>query len=86
MSTVFENIFGQKAGHPALYRDLCRYHDLDKKTCKVLNQIVTDLNIEKPAMIFIDPSILRSGAKLPAVADSVEMIRELYYRWFGGAI
>lgn len=86
MPTVLENIFGPKVGHPALYRELCNQLELDKKTCKVLNQIVAKLNPEKPAMIFVDPTILRAGVKIPEVADSVEMLRELYYKWFGGAI
>lgn len=86
MSTVFENMFGAKAGHPALFRDLCRHLELDKKTCKFLTQITTDLNLENPAMIFVDPAILREGVKLPDVADSVESIRELYFKWFGGAV
>ena len=86
MSTIFENIFGKKEGHPALFRELCQYHELDKKTCKVLNHIVSEMNLEMPAMIFVDPGILREGIKLPKVADSVELLRELYYKWFGGAV
>lgn len=73
-------------GHPALFRELCAALELDKKTCKVLNQIVTDLNLDMPAMVFIDPAILREGINLPKSADSVELLRELYYKWFGGAI
>jgi len=86
MSTILDNFFGKKTGHPALFQELCKYHDLDKKTCKVLNHIVAELKLEKPGMIFIDPSILRAGIKIPDMAESVEMLRELYYRWFGGAI
>ena len=37
-------------------------------------------------MIFVDPSALREGVKLPSVTESVELIRELYFKWFGGAI
>jgi hypothetical protein len=37
-------------------------------------------------MIFVDPAVLREGVKLPGVAESVELIRELYFKWFGGAI
>ena len=83
---VYEKIFGKQEGHPFLFRELCKYHELDKKTCRVLNQIVTELNLEMPAMIFIDPSILRAGVRIPEVAESVEMLRELYYKWFRGAI
>ena len=86
MSTVFENIFGQKVGHPALFREICTNLELDKKTCKVLSQITAKISQEIPAMIFIDPTILRKGVKLPEVAESVELLRELYYKWFGGAI
>ncbi|MCL2117197.1 MAG: hypothetical protein FWH27_02095 [Planctomycetaceae bacterium] len=86
MITVFENIFGQSEGHPALFRELCRQHDLDKKTRKVLSQIVSELNLEMPAMIFVDPSILRAGVRMPEVAESAELLRELYEKWFGGAV
>jgi hypothetical protein len=83
---MLENIFGQKVGHPVLFRELCTNLELDKKTSKVLNQIASKLNPEMPAMIFVDPTIMRKGVKLPEVADSVELLRELYYKWFGGAI
>ena len=86
MPTVLENIFGPKVGHPALYRALCNQLELDKKTCKVLSNIVSKFSPEKPAMIFVDPTIMRAGVKIPEVVDSVEMLRELYYKWFGGAI
>ena len=83
---MLENIFGQKVGHPALFRELCSQLELDKKTSKVLNQIASKINPEMPAMIFVDPLVLRKGVKLPEVADSVELLRELYFKWFGGAI
>ena len=89
MSTVFENLFSAKVGHVALFRQLCKNLELNKKTCRILNQIVTELQIENPAMIFVDPSIIREGIKLPFVADEeedTEMLREIYFRWFGGAI
>jgi hypothetical protein len=59
---------------------------LDKKTSKILNQIAAKINPEIPAMVFVDPNILRHGVKLPEVTDSVELLRELFYKWFGGAI
>jgi len=86
VSTVLGNLFAAKKGPAALFRDLCQVHDLDKKTVKFLTQITTELNLEQPAMIFIDPTVLRKGVTLSSVGDSVVQIRELYYRWFGGAI
>ena len=86
MSSMIENIFGQKVGHPVLFRELCTQLELDKKTSKVLSHITSKLNPEMPAMIFVDPTILRKGAKLPEVAESLELLRELFYKWFGGAI
>jgi len=84
--TVFGSLFAAKKGPAALFRELCNIHDLDKKTVKLLTQITTELNLEQPAMVFIDPTVLRKGVTLPSVNDSVTQIRELYYRWFGGAI
>ena len=86
MSSVLESIFGQKVGHPVLFREFCRSLELDKKTVKVLSQISSKICPEMPAMLFIDPTVMRKGVKLPEVADSVEILRELYYKWFGGAI
>jgi len=86
MSSVLENIFGQKVGHPVLFREICTNLELDRKTVKVLSYITAKISPEMPAMIFVDPSILRKGAKLPEVAESVELLRELYYKWFGGGI
>jgi hypothetical protein len=76
----------KKTGHPRLFQDLCQIHELDKKTVKLLLQIVQKLNMEQPSMIFANPDILRKSIMLPSIADSAETIRELYYRWFGGAI
>ena len=86
MSTVFDNIIWKRVGHPALFSDLCRHHALNRKTRKALNQIISELNLEKPAMIFVDPTILQEGINNCKMPESVEMLQELYGKWFGSGI
>jgi len=82
----FISFFGRKTGHIALFNDLCHIHELDKKTTKLLTQIVQELDLEKSAMIFADPDILKQAVLMPMFSDSMEKLQELYYRWFGGVI
>ena len=84
--SAFTSFFASKIGHSALFRDLCQVHELDKKTTKLLTQITLELVPEQQGMVFIDPEILKKAVGMSEYADSVELIRELYYKWFGGAI
>lgn len=84
--SAFASIFASKVGHPALFRDLCQVHELDKKTTKLLTLITNELVPDQPGLVFIDPEILKKAVGMPEHADSTDLIRELYYKWFGGAI
>jgi hypothetical protein len=82
MSVSLKNWLNFNSGHAALFRDLCQYHQLNKTTKLLLLQIVKELGIERPAMIFIDPAILTKAMSLPSMADSVNAIQELFYTCF----
>ena len=84
--SALTSFFAPKVGHPVLFRDLCQVHELDKKTTKLLTQITQELIPEQQGMVFIDPEILKKAVGMSEYADSVDLIRELYYKWFGGAI
>ncbi|MDR1382822.1 MAG: hypothetical protein LBJ67_03095 [Planctomycetaceae bacterium] len=84
MSVSLKHLLGFRTNHFALFYELCNNHKLDKKTKKLLFQIVNELGIASPGMIFIDPSILANALSLPSMADSVSTIRDLFYTWFGG--
>ncbi len=75
-------IFGPKTGHKPLFADLCQYHGLDKKTKLLLKNIVLKLDLQKPAELFVDPTILTKALKSPDFADSVDDLQELYNNWF----
>jgi hypothetical protein len=85
MAVSLKHLLGFHTGHFALFRELCKTHKFDKKTKKLLFQIVNELGMECPAMIFIDPSVLCKAMSLPCLSDSANMIRDLFYTWFDGA-
>ena len=77
-------MFAPKVGHQALYNDLCKLHDIDRKTKPVLDAMVQALGLkEQPAMVFIDPNCFLQAAQKPELAEHLTIIRELSYRWFG---
>lgn len=76
-------IFGPRTGHQALFNDLCRYHDLDRKTRTLLLTIMQKFRPERPALIFVDPTWLRRAIEHEEFLESTEELRELYKNWFG---
>ncbi|MDR1493445.1 MAG: hypothetical protein LBT05_12090 [Planctomycetaceae bacterium] len=85
MSVSIKRLLGFQTGRHALFRELCNHHKLDKKTKKLLLQIINELGVESPAMIFIDPQVLANAMSLPGIAHSVGAIRDLFYTWFDGS-
>lgn len=79
-------IFGSKVGHPALYNDLCKLHDLDKKTRSVLDLLVQQLDLKQPGMLFIDSSYFIRAIQMPAFKEHERTLRELCFKWFGRRI
>ncbi len=75
-------MFGPRTGHKHLYAEMCRYHNLDRKTKLLLKDIVLKFNVRRPAEVFVDPSILSLAIKNSAFADSVDDLQELYKAWF----
>lgn len=76
-------MFGPRSGHKPLFVDLCRFHDLDRKTKLLLKDIVLKFNMERPAELFVDSTHLRRAIENPAFAESLEDLQELYKSWFG---
>ncbi|MDR0520360.1 MAG: hypothetical protein LBH00_00750 [Planctomycetaceae bacterium] len=75
-------LFGPSVGHPALYEEICRYHDLDKKIKKLLDAVVKKYQMPRPAEIFIVPETLRRAMEEAASDDEKNDLRKLYETWF----
>lgn len=76
-------IFGSRTGHGALFADLCRFHNIDKKTRQILKDVTNKLQLERPAELFIEPTLLQKAMQLPDFEDSAELLQELQKSWFG---
>lgn len=79
------NIFSEKKGHKALFTELCKLHNLDKDKIvrPLLERIITAYNVEKPAVIFYDPAVMKQAIADPQFAKEKDTLRELCYRWYG---
>jgi len=49
----------------ALFRALCRAHEMDRSDCRLLLQIAKANEIEQPAALFLDPEILAAARSMP---------------------
>lgn len=52
----------RRYSHPALFRQLCRVHELDRASCALLKRAVTQLRLTQPAQIFVEPKWIDAAA------------------------
>lgn len=81
----FTGIFGPREGHQPLFNDLCRLHELDKKTKLLLLSVMQKFQPNRPTLIFVDSAWLRKALEHSDFADSAEQLQELYDSWFGNS-
>ncbi|MGL6196876.1 MAG: hypothetical protein ACRC2T_18845 [Thermoguttaceae bacterium] len=79
-------LFAPKVGHQALYNELCKVHDLDKKTKALLDQIVQAFDLKQPSLVFVDMTYFQKALANPAFASQGDTIREICFKWFGRRI
>ncbi len=75
-------LFGSRSGHHPLFNDLCRYHNLDRKTRHLLREVATKYCTEKPANLFLVPDLLRRASEDPDFAEQAPVLQELFLAWF----
>ncbi|MDR0870502.1 MAG: hypothetical protein LBN39_06880 [Planctomycetaceae bacterium] len=79
----FAGIFGPRTGHQPLFSDLCRFHNIDKKTRQLLKDVTDKLQLERPAELFVEPALLQKAMNSPEFSNSTEDLQALYKAWFG---
>jgi hypothetical protein len=73
----------QANGHYALFRGLCRLHELDSNSKRLLRDIALHYDIDKPVRLFLEPSWLdQIQSKNDISADTV-LINDLRAKLFG---
>jgi hypothetical protein len=75
-------LFGSKEGHPRLFVDICRFHEIDRRTRGLLDRIVKTLDMKEPGAIFLDDKWLVSAFTNATFEADKPQIAELVAVWF----
>jgi len=75
-------LFGPKVGHEALFDEVCKYHDIDKKIKAILQTVVKKYQMQHPVQIFIEPDTLVRAQSDPDLSAEHEELQKLYDAWF----
>jgi len=58
LATFYRMSVCETCNHPGkLFRELCRAHELDRGSCRLLRQLAEQHNLEQPALVFVDTSL-----------------------------
>lgn len=53
--------------HRQLFRQLCREHQLDRSSRRLLRQLSQQLRVPFPAWVFVDPRCLAAAQQMPGI-------------------
>jgi hypothetical protein len=68
----------QSQSHYALFSGLCRVHELDSNSKKLLSAIAEQYQIEKPVRLFLEPNWLdraRAEKRFPEYAELIDALK-----------
>ena len=75
-------IFGARVGHDALFDEVCRSIELDRKTKSLLQSVLKKHQLAYPAKIFVEPDTLMRALNDPDFEEDYEELKKLYTSWF----
>ena len=75
-------IFGPRVGHEALFEEVCRFANVDKKAKTLLQSVIKKYQMPQPAKIFIEPDALMRALSDPEFAEENADLQKLYNDWF----
>jgi len=67
----------------ALFRELCKAHQLDRASCRLLRELARSQRLDQPARLFLEPERYEPSQLSPQLAKQVEALRELRDRLIG---
>ena len=74
--------FGPRVGHEALFDEVCRFHDIDKKMKALLQTVIKKYNLLQPARVFIEPDTLMRALSDTELSEENADLQKLYDAWF----
>ena len=74
-------LFAPRVGHEALFEEVCRLHEIDRKTKAMLQTIIKKYQMPHPASIFVEPSTMRRALSDPELSANSDL-QDLYNAWF----
>jgi hypothetical protein len=75
-------LFGPKVGHDALFDEVCKYLEIDRKTKTLIQTVTKKYQMPQPAQIFVDPDTLVRAQSDPELTEENEELQKLYAAWF----
>jgi len=75
-------IFGPRVGHEALFDEVCRFHEIDRKMKTLLQSVIKKYQIQRPAEIFIEPDTVMRALNDPELSEENAELQKLYDAWF----
>jgi hypothetical protein len=75
-------IFGPRVGHEALFDEVCKYHDIDRKMKTLLQAVIKKYQMTQPAKVFIEPDTLMHALGDPEFSEENGDLQKLYDAWF----
>ena len=75
-------IFGPRIGHEALFDEVCKFNEIDRKAKPLLLSVIKKYHITQPVEIFIEPEIIRRALSDADFAEENAELQKLYDAWF----
>jgi hypothetical protein len=81
-SRIVMALFGPRVGHEALFDEVCKYHDIDKKAKALLQVVTKKYQMQQPVQIFIEQDTLTRALNDSELSAEHEELQKLYDAWF----
>jgi len=75
-------IFGPRVGHEALFDEVCKLLDIDRKVKPLIQTVIKKYQVPHPAEIFIEPETLLRALNDTELAEENAELQKLYDAWF----
>ena len=75
-------IFGPRVGHEALFDEVCKFHEVDRKAKTLLQSVIKKYQMPHPAEIFIEPATMLRALQDTEFSDATTDLQKLYDDWF----
>ena len=75
-------IFGHRVGHEALFDEVCKLLEIDRKVKPLILTVAKKYQMPHPAEIFIEPETLLRALNDTELAEENAELQKLYDAWF----